>query len=348
MKGKRFLLLIGLGLLLTGCARPAPVEPVIKTKIVIAGQDSPPFIKTKIVIGKQGSPDGTPMPRLTGRSPLDPPRAVSLEGESVEVPLFYIHGLPAVELTLNGSGPYRFVIDWGANIFATSPRLADALGLPILGQDEMGNANARVDRLAIGGAEFQDLTLVLDPFFEGSEEAGVLGRNVFEGLLQTLDYPSGLLRLEQGSLPPADGQTVFAYTPTEGGAPMIQAELAGQAFQAVLDTGAARWIILPADQAGRFPFLAGPVSNGIAVGPQLGEAETQAARLDGDLHFGAYTITNPMVEIIDRPEFLFGSGLLKNFAITLDQAGQKVRLKRSSTEPIQVPLAEWEKETPEP
>lgn len=328
---KRILLL--LGLLLTGCARPLQAGPAIETKIAIEDQ---------------ARPTGTALPPVAGRSPLDPPRAVRLETEPVEVPLVYIHGLPAVEISLNGSGPYRFVIDWGANIFATSPRLAKELSLPILGADQMGNANAQVDRLDIGGAQFQDLTAALDPFFDQSDEAGVIGRNVFQGLLQTLDYPAGRFRLEKGRLPPPDGQTILAYTPTQGGAPLIQAELDGQEFQAVLDTGAARWIILPADQAQRFRFLSGPVSGGVAAGPQLGEVKTESARLAGDLRFGAYTVLNPLVEILDRPEFLFGSNLLKNFSVTLDQASQTVRLARPMTDPIQVPLADWETATPRP
>ncbi len=65
MIAKRFLLL--LGLLLTGCARPSQAAPAIKTKIVIG----------------ETRPAGTPLPRLTGRSPLDSPRSVSLETEPI-------------------------------------------------------------------------------------------------------------------------------------------------------------------------------------------------------------------------------------------------------------------------
>ena len=260
----------------------------------------------------------------------------------VEVPLIDNHGLPAVEVFLNGAGPYRFVVDWGANLFAMSPQLAVDLGLPILGLDSMGNPNARVDALSIGAAQFHDLTAALDPFFSQTEEDGVLGRNVYEALLLTLDYPAQLVRLEKGELPQADEKSIFAYTPSEGGAPMLAMHLQEQSFLAVLDTGAARGLILPASKAGEFSFFSGPVSAGEAVGPQLGTAESQVGRLAGDLRFGLYTVTKPVGVILDRPEFLVGSQLLGNFAVTLDQAQRRVRLARADISPIVMPPEAWE------
>jgi hypothetical protein len=285
---------------------------------------------------------------VVGRSPTDPPGQVVFGAPAADLPLIDHHGLPAVEVLLNGRGPYRFVVDWGANLIAMSPQLALDLNLPVLGVDEMGNPNARVDSLVIGPIEFQDLTIALDPFFLGTDEAGVLGRNVYEDLLVTLDYPEQRIRLERGSLPEADGRTTFDYTPTEGGAPMLEMNLQGYSFPVVLDTGAAGGLILPVSEVGKFSFVSGPVTGGIAIGPQLGAAETEVGRLQGRLTIGEYTILEPVAVILDRPEYLAGSGILGYFTITLDQQHRTVRLERDDLSPIIMPLEAWETVSPTP
>jgi len=322
---------------LAGCST-APTSTSSTPVVVIRVGPNPSTISTP-------KPLPTADPALidiSNRSPLDAPRQVNVPTQTNEVPMLTINGLPAVEVFINGSGPYRFVIDWGANIFAMSPVLAGELQLPSLGVDIMGNQNAHVALLKIDDTEFQDLTVVLDPFFSQSEEDGVLGRNVYESLLTTLDYPAQRVRWEKGQLPEPDGKGVLAYSPTEGGAPMIEIALGAQNYWAVLDTGASRWIIWPASQIDQLAFKFGPVKGNLATGPQLGVADTKMGRLSDDITFGSYTISQPIVDIIDRPEILIGSRLLKNFTVTLDQQNQRVSLTRTTTDPIIIPTATWE------
>jgi hypothetical protein len=335
-------ILIGFSILIASCGSLTTGQPPTGTPRVVI-RVGPPVEGGTVPANPF---EGTALPPLEGRSPLDPPQQVDLDAPFIEAPMIDNHGLPAVEVEINGSGPYRFVVDWGANIFAMSPQLAVELGLTVLGLDEMGNPNAQVETLSIGAAHFSDLTVVLDPFFSGTQEDGVLGRNVYEALLFTLDYPARRVRLEKGEMPEADGASIFAYTPSEGGAPMLEMDLQGRSFLAVLDTGAARGLIIPASQAGAFSFISGPVPAGEAVGPQLGAAESQVGRLAGDLRFGAYTVTNPVAVILDRPEYLIGSQLLSYFAVTLDQQVRRVRLSRPDPAPIVVPPEPWESAVP--
>ncbi len=334
--------------LFSACSAPAPLptqfpEPTNTPKIVI--NIGPPNS------GEMPSENpfaGTQLPLVRGRSPTDPPREVVMNAPVTQLPMIDIHGLPAVEVTINGAGPYHFVVDWGANLFAMKPQLAIDLNLPILGMDEMGNPNARVESLSIGETQFQDLTVALDPFFLNSDEDGVLGRNVFEKLLMSLDYPAQRVKLEEGSLPEPDGRTTFEYTPSEGGAPMLEMQLQDHPLVVVLDTGASRGLIIPMSEAEKFNFVSGPVPGGMAVGPQLNEAGTQVGRLFGELSIGDYALIEPVVVIIDRPEYLAGSGLLKYFAITLDQGHSRVRLHRNDSAPIRMPAEPWEGAIPTP
>jgi hypothetical protein len=158
----------------------------------------------------------------------------------------------------------------------------------------------------------------------------------------TLDYPAQRVRWTSGQLPPPNGEDVFAYSPTEGGAPRLEINVAGGKHWAVVDTGASRWIIWPASQVEQLNFKFGPVAGESARGPQLGTVDTQMGRLADDLTFGAYTIAQPVVDIIDRPEILLGSRLLQHFAVTLDQQNQRLRFARAAREPIVIPTAPWE------
>ena len=163
----------------------------------------------------------------------------------------------------------------------------------------MGNQNAYVESLKIGDTEFHDLTVVLDPFFTPAEEDGVLGRNVYEALLTTLDYPAQRVRWEKGQLPEPNGQDILSYSPSEGGAPRIEIEVDGKTHLAVLDTGASRWIIWPASQLDELTFKFGPIDGSIATGPQLGVTGTKMGRLNNDLSFGEYAFKNLVVSVTE-------------------------------------------------
>ena len=275
--------------------------------------------------------------------PTAPPGRTEI-ASPVEIPMHRIHGLPAVDVTINGSAPYRFVVDWGANILAVSPRVAAELALPKTGRDEMGNENVRIGSLALHGAKFRGLTAAVDPFFSDKEEQGVLGLNVFAELLVTLDYPRSVVRLEKGALPAADGRSILAIGTGEGEpGPTIDISIGGLKVRALLDTGAARWLALPQKMLPDLPLKAGPVTVGTATGPQVGTFRQQEARIKGDLRFGAFTVRDPIVSFHPRPRALLGSALLEHFVLTLDQKGAKVRFGRDSFEPISAPEAPWER-----
>ncbi|MEO7920722.1 MAG: aspartyl protease family protein, partial [Thermoanaerobaculia bacterium] len=100
---------------------------------------------------------GSAAPAAARISPVDlPARTVSVP--RVEVPLLRSHRLPMVEVRVNGAGPYRFLLDWGANVVAVSARLVRDLHLATIGTDEKGNANVHVDEIRIGEDSFLGIT----------------------------------------------------------------------------------------------------------------------------------------------------------------------------------------------
>ncbi len=282
------------------------------------------------------------VPAAAPSSPTGRPAHVELAVASVELPMGRIHGIPSVEVSINGSGPFPFVIDWGANVFAISARLAQTLALPRTGRDEMGNETARIETLALGGARFLGLTAAIDPFFGDKEEQGVIGVNVFAGLLLTLDYPRKLVSLERGSLPPVNGKDILDCDGGDDSEPTIEIMLGDRKIRAILDTGASRLLMLPEALLGELPVKTGPVAAGVATGPQSGTRRLREARLEGTLRFGAFTVRDPLLTFHSRPRAFLGSALLEHFAVTLDPAGGRVRFATQSPMPITIPKADWE------
>ena len=254
-----------------------------------------------------------------------------------------IQGLPAVEVSINGSAPYPFVIDWGSNLLAVSARVAAALRLPSRGVDDMGNAKVEVATLSVGAARFSGLTAAVDPFFDGKQEQGVLGVNVYAALLLTLDFPRGVVVLERGSLPRADGQRVFDCGSNGGDPePAIEILVADHRIRALIDTAASRLVMLPETLAAQLGLQASPIAAGTVTGPQTRESRPREARLKGDLKFGAFTVRDPILAFHARPRAFLGTALLERFAVTLDQEGRRVRFSTDTPMPIKVPRAQWE------
>src|SRR5689334_6180071 len=94
--------------------------------------------------------------KLASFAPAKPWR---IEGpDSVAIPMLQVDPLPLISMTVNGRGPYYFLIDTGGGELALDPALADTLGLERYG-DEMGTfaggkrspvTHSRLDSLALG------------------------------------------------------------------------------------------------------------------------------------------------------------------------------------------------------
>jgi len=274
--------------------------------------------------------------------------AVSLPGEPVAVPFRFAGNLPAVEVEVNGEGPFLFWLDTGAMGLARADRsLVEKLGLEARGEirprDGFGRSAppmkvVRFDSLAFGGAEWKgveaasrDYNRMLPPGFEHID--GILGFHLFADHLLTLDYPGERVVIEAGELPPADGREVLELD-AGGRRPGITLEVAGEEVAADLDSGFQGTLQLPAAVAE--PLLAGEpvvVGRGRTAG---GELEIKEAPIAGTVRIGEHQLENPRVviaEVGDRA--VVGSGLLREFAVTFDQRNGRVRFARpEGAEPV--------------
>src|SRR5271166_4613903 len=110
------------------------------------------------------------------------------------------YGKPYVMVTINGRGPFRFVIDTGTGGDAlVTFELAQELSLPTVGQavlsDPSGQGGKKVpiveiDSLELAGVQFTHIHAVEHNFFsEAGQTQGLLGFTLFRDYLLTLDFP---------------------------------------------------------------------------------------------------------------------------------------------------------------
>jgi hypothetical protein len=282
-------------------------------------------------------------------------------------------GRPSIPVLINGRGPYRMGVDWGANALLLSETTARDLGLAVVTDSTTSPGRqlriAAVDSIAIGEARFAGLVCTLGGFRD-TAIAGVLGFNVFADALLTLDLPRRSLMLDPGDLPAPDDHTVFAlsepdpdrirglFGPSVAPAvraffgtaaddsgpvaqPSVRVTLGDRAFSCVMDTRAPGWLTLPDSLFSGFTVISGP-HEARAYGPTMGAMRLRIARVSEPLKLGDAVVAQPVVQFRDRPGPLIGMDLMTQFAITLDQRNGRVRFVRASRDTLEPPAQAWE------
>jgi hypothetical protein len=247
-----------------------------------------------------------------------------------------IHGKPYVMVTLNGKGPFRFIIDTGTGGDAIiTPELADELALPAAGSTHLSDPTGvggqtapllMIVSLRVAGVEFTAVKAVRHrlPGDEGSCQ-GMLGFTLFRNLLLTLDYVNGRVTLATGALTPDNEKSVLPFRMPDG-VPVASMRIGSLRVDAQIDSGGAG-LSLPEHLASAFKFSARPelIGKGESLSTRF---EIKAGKLAPDVRVGEYTLSSPWVEI--NPAFPlanFGSAPMQHFAITFDQHNLLMRLE---------------------
>jgi D-alanyl-D-alanine carboxypeptidase len=254
------------------------------------------------------------------------------------MPMRIINSQPAVEVMVEGEGPFLFLIDTGAaGAGVVSRELAERLDLETVGQVEIGDPSdrnrelrdiARVAELTAGGQTWRDLDMLLGGDVLGDPGIdGILGFGMFGDRLLTLDYPAGEVRVESGELAPADSQEILDFR-IEHGIPMIDLSVANHTVEADIDSGSMGWLMVPESVAEGLPLDSEPQVIGHAR-TSFNEFDIKAATLVGEVRVGRHTVHNPQLEFADIfPRANVGGQFLSLFAVTFDQKNNRVRFAR--------------------
>jgi CubicO group peptidase (beta-lactamase class C family) len=289
--------------------------------------------------GPRGSGSTAPGPdRASG--PDRAPGSTVLPKGGVDTPMLRNGHLPAVQVRVNGQGPFLFAIDTGgAGLARIDSALAARLGLETVGEALGGDPSGKnprrmrlvaVDSIEIGGATFAKLTAAVRDYNEMPREErvdGILGFGLFANCLLTLDYPADRVRLATGELPAANGADVLDYR-NRRGIPSTTIRVAGREIEADVDAGSMGGIILPESEMASLPLASKPVVIGKAR-TVSNTFEIRAADLDGDVTIGGITIRRPTLEFQPiMPTANLGARVLRDYAITFDQKNERLRMKR--------------------
>ena len=280
--------------------------------------------------------DGGRLAAVRGHRRETPEQSVIPAG-GVEVAMLEADHLPAVQVMVNGKGPFRFGIDTGGQGSARiDSALAAKLGLEIIGQARAGDPSGRntritnlvrVESLEIGGARFEGLTAGVRGYNErrlSQPIDGILGFGLFEQTLLTLDYPGARVRIERGELPAADGREVIPFR-MERGIPSIDLEVGPLTIAADVDAGSMGGFVLPASLIDRLPLASEPRVVGKAR-TVSNEFEIRQAALKGKVRVGRYDFEGPLIDF--QPIFPManiGARVLRGFAVTFDQKNRRMR-----------------------
>jgi predicted aspartyl protease len=304
-----------------------------------------------LVMLSGGAPDAPALPKPVKVPPAPmpalPPAVIddtlAIGGENIDARK--VRSRMTIAVDVNGTGPYRFVVDSGADSSVIGTRIARSLqlpaGRPVTLNGMTGSSivpRVLVDRLALGQTYATDLELpVLAEGDLGGD--GMLGIDALADERLMLDFEKRLITVEDASKPPPrmDGEIVVTARRRRGQLILTEVKANGLKINAVIDTGSEVTI---GNSALREQI--------IRRGAKIEKAEmtgVTGVKMELDLvqvreiRLGSVILRNVPIAFADVPPFavfgladqpamLLGTDLMENFRrISLDFRARKVRFQ---------------------
>lgn len=251
-----------------------------------------------------------------------------------------------VAVRINGRGPFRFVVDSGADTSVIGLRAAQALQLPpgtpvtLHGMTESARIDrVLVDELGLGQSDVRNLELpVLRDGDLGGE--GMVGIDALVRQRLLLDFEKRVINIEDARRPARrfDGEIVVTARRRRGQLILTEASVNNRPVDAVIDTGSEITIgnlalrdRLTRRRKDKLTTIAVTGVTGVT-------AELQLARV-GELRLGPVILRDILVAFADvppfavfdlseRPALLLGTDLMETFRrVSLDFGARKVRFQ---------------------
>lgn len=267
-----------------------------------------------------------------------------LRSAVVELPMLFRGPMPAVEVKVNGKGPFLFAIDTGAGgAGRVDSSLVEKLSLLEIGEargSDGSGANARsmkviqVDSITIGDLEFRNLSLPSRDYNTAPNLPhidGILGFNLFSDYLLTLDYAAKRVRIEKGQLPEPNGAEILNFESPRG-IPVVELQVGDAKLKAHIDSGnTVGAFMLPASLAEKLNFVSPPVAVGKAR-TVSSEIEIKQGQMKGSIRLGRFEFPEPTINYpAVSQDGNIGSKALQDFALTFDQKNHRLKLARHET-----------------
>lgn len=270
--------------------------------------------------------------------------ALSITGEDIDARR--LGSRMTVDVKVNGAGPYRFVVDSGADTSVVGQRIAAALALPegdpALLNGITGSAivnRVRVDALQVGSQTVTDLEVpALVERFIGAE--GMIGLDALVEQRLVMDFEKKTITIDDARRPAQHyvGEIVVTARRRRGQLILTQASADDRPVDAVIDTGSEVTIGNMALRDRLVRRGKRPVIRTTITGVTGTEAEVEMVVVRR-LKLGSIVLENVAIAFADVPPFavfglsdqpalLLGTDLMANFRkVSLDFRARKVRFQ---------------------
>lgn len=221
---------------------------------------------------------------------------------SVELGKLVLFGLPCVDVTINGHGPFKMVVDTGGSIMLSlDQNVADEIKLRSLGKASVRGVSGKqetgqalIDALEFGGIRMERVICrtfdVRSAIMNAAD--GIIGTGLFAEGRMTLDFARGTMTIAESSDKPAAG----VDTPVRlvGDAKLMAlANLRGESAVALLDSGADAVAMAPSKLRALFPDREiARFDPGIGIGVGGGETPEISIGPGVELKLGGKTFSN--------------------------------------------------------
>lgn len=252
-----------------------------------------------------------------------------------------------VYVRVNGRGPYRFIVDSGADTSVVGTHIAEALQLPLATPVVLNGMTARnevdrvkVDNLTLGQTVTSNLEL---PALRATDVGGdgLIGIDALQQQRLMMDFETRVVRIEDARLPPPKrvyGEIVITAKRRKGQLILAHVRAGGFPLDAVIDTGSQITIGNMALRAKLFRAHPEKFNKTIIVGVTGVPVELGLVTVD-ELQLGPVILYDVPIAFADLPPFdvfglskepalLLGTDILENFRrVSLDFSARKVRFQ---------------------
>lgn len=277
-------------------------------------------------------------PEATSPRAPQPYATMSFSQDAVEFPFKrWGDAILLDNVMVNGQGPYRFVLDTGAEGGGrVDSALVEKLKLPAIGQTttvglvdpNVPVTEHRLDSLQIGPVSFTGVE-VLSRDYNADRPPGVgpidgiIGFHLFREMLLTIDYPARKVILAKGALPEPNGTSILPIV-SDDTDPEVEITVAGHQTKALIDTGAMTFMAIPKAIADTVTFSGQP-----RIVCREPTGDVTAATLDGVVRIGELEFPNPTT--ISSPSLnqsVVGIRIIAMLRLTFDQVNARIRFER--------------------
>jgi hypothetical protein len=298
-------------------------------------------------IGKPRPPPPGPAPVM----PLPPAQfdsSLVVGGQDIKARL--IETRLGVYVFVNGRGPYRFIVDSGADTSVVGTHLAETLQLPLGSPAILNGMTARnevdrvkVSQLTLGEASSANLEL---PALREADVGGdgLIGIDALAQQRLMMDFETRVVKIEDARVPPPKrvfGEIIITAKRRRGQLILAHVSAGGLPLDAVIDTGSQITIGNMALRDKLFRQHPERFNKTIIVGVTGVPVQLGMATVD-ELQLGPVILYNVPIAFADVPPFnvfglsnepalLLGTDILENFRrVSLDFRSRKVRFQLRS------------------